>query len=56
MKPKWNIRLDSLKKINKTYLIIAALVGILLLVIVIPVDSGRRRRPRQLRRGKAHQP
>lgn len=41
MKPKWNISLDSLKKINKTYLIVAALAGILLLVIVIPVDDGK---------------
>ena len=41
MKPKWSMKLDSLKKINKTHLIIAALVGILLLVIVIPVDSGK---------------
>lgn len=53
MKPKWNIRLDSLKKINKTYLIIAALVGILLLVIVIPVDSGKEETPKTTKTGES---
>lgn len=40
MKPKWDFGLDKLKKINKTYLLVAALFGILLLVLAIPTEEG----------------
>ncbi len=40
MKPKWELGLGKLKKINKSYLLAAALIGILLLVIGIPTDQG----------------
>lgn len=39
MKFKLPFGLDRLKKINRTYLIIAALAGVLLLVIAIPTES-----------------
>lgn len=39
MKPKFSLDLSKLKKIRKDHLLIAALVGILLIVIVIPVDD-----------------
>lgn len=39
MKFKLPFGLDRLKKINRTYLIIAALAGVLLLVITIPTES-----------------
>lgn len=42
MKPKWTFHVDSFKKINRTHLIIAALLGVLLLVIAIPVEDGKK--------------
>lgn len=42
MKPKWELGLGKLKKINKSYLLAAALIGILLLVIGIPTDQGEK--------------
>ncbi len=42
MKPKWDLWVEKLKKLNKSYLLVAALFGILLLVIAIPVDKGEK--------------
>ena len=38
---KSRIPLEKLKNINRTHLLIAALFGVLLLVIALPVDKGK---------------
>lgn len=42
MKPKWNFSWEKLGKINKSYLLAAALLGILLLVIAIPTEDNQK--------------
>lgn len=42
MKPKWEFGLKNFKKIDKSYLLVAALFGILLLVIAMPTDREKK--------------
>lgn len=54
MKPKWN--LEKLGKINKSYLLAAALLGILLLVIAIPTEDRNKQEQSQTTTSREREP